>query len=156
MSSLSITSLPIFLALFLSFVPIYIFIIYIPWPIYLPCHIYILVRSSIYPLFLTTPSLPLFLPCPIYICIVPIYIFLNNNKSYLPESWNLLEASFLVHRAPFFRPKCLTLRGHVTVLTTITWQQKFTVDGGGELIPLVAVHGRLSYFNFDGFSHLSL
>ena len=26
---------------------------------------------------------------------------------------------------------------------------------GGELVPLVAVHGRLSYFNFDGFSHLS-
>ena len=26
----------------------------------------------------------------------------------------------------------------------------------GELIPLVAVHGRLSYFDFDGFSHLSL
>ena len=27
-----------------------------------------------------------------------------NNMSYLPESLNLLEASFLVHRAPFFRP----------------------------------------------------
>ena len=26
----------------------------------------------------------------------------------------------------------------------------------GELVPLVAVHGRLSYFDFDGFSHLSL
>ena len=43
-----------------------------------------------------------------------------NNMSYLPESWNLLEASYLVHRAPFFRPKCLPLRGHVIVLTTIT------------------------------------
>ena len=26
----------------------------------------------------------------------------------------------------------------------------------GELVSLVAVHGRLSYFNFDGFSHFSL
>ena len=25
----------------------------------------------------------------------------------------------------------------------------------GELVHLVAVHGRLSYFNFDGFSHFS-
>ena len=47
-------------------------------------------------------------------------IGIYSNISYLPESLNLLEASFLVHRAPFFRPKCLPLRGHVTVLTTIT------------------------------------
>ena len=33
---------------------------------------------------------------------------------------NSLEASFQVHRASFFRPKCLTLRGHVTALTTLT------------------------------------
>ena len=51
-----------------------------------------------------------------------------------------LEASFQVHRAPFFRPKFLTLRGHVTTLTTLTWQQKFIVDEG-ELVPLVTVHG---------------
>ena len=57
------------------------------------------------------------------------YLYLSNI-SYLPESLNLLEASFLVHRAPFFRPKCLPLRGHVTVSTTVTWQQKFIVDGG--------------------------
>ena len=30
------------------------------------------------------------------------------------------------------------------------------VGGGGEIVPLVAVHGRLSYFNFDGFSLFSL
>ena len=30
----------------------------------------------------------------------------------------------------FFRPKCLTLRGLVIALTTITWQQKFIVGGG--------------------------
>ena len=34
-------------------------------------------------------------------------VIFNSNISYLPESLNLLEASFLVHRAPFFRPKCL-------------------------------------------------
>ena len=34
---------------------------------------------------------------------------ISSNISYLPESLNLLEASFLVHRAPFFRPKCLPL-----------------------------------------------
>ena len=69
-------------------------------------------------------------------------VIFNSNISYLPESLNLLEASFLVHRAPFFRPKCLPLRGHVTVSTMITWQQKFIVDGG-ELVPLVAVHDEL-------------
>ena len=31
-------------------------------------------------------------------------------------------------RAFFFRPKCLTLRGHVIALTTITRQQKFQVE----------------------------
>ena len=71
-----------------------------------------------------------------------------SNISYLPESLNLLEASFLVHRAPFFRPKCLPLRGHMTAEVHRRW--------GGELVPLVAVHGRLSDFDFDGFSHFSL
>ena len=55
---------------------------------------------------------------------------LQYKLGYLSESWNLLEASFQKHHAPFFRPKCLTLRGHVTALTTVTWQQKFIVDGG--------------------------
>ncbi len=41
-----------------------------------------------------------------------------------------LVASFQLLRAFFFRPKCLTLRGHVIALTTITWQHKFIVDGG--------------------------
>ena len=30
----------------------------------------------------------------------------------------------------FWMLECLTLWGHVTTLTTITWQQKFIVDGG--------------------------
>ena len=47
-------------------------------------------------------------------------VIFNSNISYLPESLNLLEASFLVHGGPFFRPKCLPLRGHVTVSTTVT------------------------------------
>ena len=75
---------------------------------------------------------------------------LNYNVSYLSESGFSLVASFRMHHASFFRPRCLSLRGHVIVV-----KQKFIVDGG-ELVPLVVVHGRLSYFNFDGFSHFSL
>ncbi len=47
------------------------------------------------------------------------------------QSWFFsLVASFRILRVFFFRPKCLTLRGHVISLTTFTWQQKFIVDGG--------------------------
>ena len=55
---------------------------------------------------------------------------MNNNVCYLSESC-FFASSFRIIRAFFFRPKCLTLRGHVIALTTITWQQKFIVDGGG-------------------------
>ena len=61
-------------------------------------------------------------------------VIFNNNVDTFQSPEISLEASFHVHRAPFFRPKCLPLQGHVTALTTITWQQKLIVDGGGSSI----------------------
>ena len=55
---------------------------------------------------------------------------LNYNVSYLSESGFSLVASFRMHHASFFRPRCLSLRGHVIVV-----KQKFIVDGGGASTP---------------------
>ena len=65
--------------------------------------------------------------------------YLSENQKHFPFKKCLCSVCFytiqvcraidyfhvLGHHASFFRPKCLTLRGHVTALTTVTWQQKF-------------------------------
>ena len=48
-------------------------------------------------------------------------VMFNNNVSYLSESWLSLVVSFRIHHASFFRPKCLTLQGHVIALE-LNWR----------------------------------